>query len=123
MRVWRLVGQPFAETAFDGEGAARYSGRWNSRGVRVVYTADSLALATLELAVHLLGARVGYTAIEVEIPDTSIDDVTNHYLQFSSLAVFGFVRNADPRLRDIRIVFADIAPLSAFLRSLNEDVE
>ncbi len=77
MRVWRLVGQPFAETAFDGEGAARYSGRWNSRGVRVVYTADSLALATLELAVHLLGARVGYTAIEVEIPDTSIDDVTN----------------------------------------------
>ena len=77
MRVWRLVGQPFAETAFDGEGAARYSGRWNSRGVRVVYTADSLALATLELAVHLVGARVGYTAIEVDIPDNSIDDVTN----------------------------------------------
>ena len=77
MRAWRLVGPPFADTAFDGEGAARYSGRWNSRGVRMVYTADSLALATLELAVHLVGARVGYTAIEVEIPDTSIDDVTS----------------------------------------------
>ncbi len=77
MRVWRLVGRPFAATAFDGEGAARYSGRWNSRGVRVVYTADSLALATLELAVHLVGARVGYTAIEVDVPDNSIDDMSN----------------------------------------------
>ena len=53
----------------------------------------------------------------------SLDEVTNHYLEFSGLATFGFVRNADPRLKDIHIVFADIAPLSAFMRSLNEDYE
>ena len=74
MKVWRLVSTPYADTAFDGEGAARYSGRWNPRGVRMVYTADSLALATLELSVHLVGARVAYTAIEAEIPDRLIDD-------------------------------------------------
>jgi len=75
MRAWRLVGKAFADTAFDGEGAARYTGRWNPRGVRMVYTADSLALATLELVVHLGGARVVYTAIEVDIPDEHIDDL------------------------------------------------
>ena len=35
-----------------GEGALRAGGRWNSKGIRVVYTADSTALATLETLVH-----------------------------------------------------------------------
>ncbi len=39
----------------------------------MVYTADSLALATLELSVHLTGARMKYTAIELEIPDRLVD--------------------------------------------------
>ena len=80
MRVWRLIASAFADSAFDGEGAARYTGRWNPRGVRMVYTADSLALATLELAVHLTGARVVYTAIEVDIPDGQIDDLSARQL-------------------------------------------
>jgi len=75
MKVWRLVAKAFSDSAFDGEGAARYTGRWNPRGVRMVYTADSLALATLELAVHLSGARVVYTAIEVEVSDRHVDDL------------------------------------------------
>ncbi|MCU1368507.1 MAG: hypothetical protein JWL72_984 [Ilumatobacteraceae bacterium] len=70
-----MVSTAYARAAFDGEGAARYTGRWNPRGVRMVYTADSLALATLELSVHLAGARVVYTAIEVDIPDEWIADV------------------------------------------------
>lgn len=36
-----------------GEGALRYGGRWHSPGRRVVYLAGSLALASLELLVHL----------------------------------------------------------------------
>ena len=80
MRVWRLVAKAHSETAFDGEGAARYTGRWNPRGVRMVYTADSLALATLELAVHLSGARVVYTAIEVDIADGNLDDLAPRQL-------------------------------------------
>jgi RES domain-containing protein len=80
MKVWRLVSSAYADSAFDGEGAARYTGRWNPRGVRMVYTADSLALATLELSVHLVGARVAYTAIEAEIADGLIEEVTMRQL-------------------------------------------
>jgi RES domain-containing protein len=73
MRVWRLAAPRHAASAMSGEGAARFGGRWNPAGTRMVYTADSLALATLELAVHLAGARMTYTAIEVDIPDRSVD--------------------------------------------------
>src|SRR5262249_8582818 len=43
----------FAASAFDGEGARVAGGRWNSPGLPVVYTADSAALAALELLVNL----------------------------------------------------------------------
>lgn len=39
---------------FDGEGAFLYGGRWNSpRCARLLYTAESLSLAALEMLVHL----------------------------------------------------------------------
>lgn len=53
MRAWRICKERFAATAFDGEGAFRDGGRWNSEGVRVVYVAGSAALATLEILVHV----------------------------------------------------------------------
>ncbi|CAM2781441.1 RES family NAD+ phosphorylase [Rariglobus hedericola] len=53
VRVWRMVKERHLETAFDGEGARIYGGRWNSIGHRVVYTSTSLALASLETLVHL----------------------------------------------------------------------
>jgi RES domain-containing protein len=51
MRIWRICREPF--TAFSGEGARRFGGRWNSRGVPMVYASTSLALAAMELFVHL----------------------------------------------------------------------
>ncbi|WP_295387028.1 RES family NAD+ phosphorylase [uncultured Thiodictyon sp.] len=53
MRWFRLVDEAFAGSAFTGEGARLYGGRWNSPGVAMVYTAQSLSLAQLELLVHL----------------------------------------------------------------------
>ena len=35
--VWRITTERFAQTAFSGEGARRYGGRWNSKGHAVVY--------------------------------------------------------------------------------------
>ncbi len=48
----------YVDTAFDGEGARLYGGRWNSPGTRMVYTAQSQALAILEVLVHLQKAGV-----------------------------------------------------------------
>jgi RES domain-containing protein len=53
LTAWRIVKAQHAATAFDGEGARLFGGRWNSRGLPVVYTAASPALAALELLVHL----------------------------------------------------------------------
>lgn len=43
----------YAAEAARGEGARLYSGRWNSRGVAVVYASTSLALAAVETFVNL----------------------------------------------------------------------
>lgn len=51
--AYRVVKEKYLASAFDGEGARLYGGRWNSKGVSVVYTSDSLALCSLEIFVHL----------------------------------------------------------------------
>jgi RES domain-containing protein len=53
MQVWRLCRAIHAADAFNGEGARRFGGRWNSRGIPMVYTSTSLSLAAIELFVHL----------------------------------------------------------------------
>lgn len=47
-----------AAGAFSGEGARRYGGRWNHRGIPVIYTAGSVSLATLEMLVHLEASQL-----------------------------------------------------------------
>jgi len=51
----------------------------------------------------------------------TIEDVLRFYVTTSNLARAGEVRNASPELSEVRIDVTDIAPLAAFLRSLNED--
>jgi len=76
MRItaWRITRPAHASTAFDGEGARRYGGRWNSIGTPVVYVAESQSLAVLEMIVHL-GADVAdqYGVIPVEFEEKYID--------------------------------------------------
>lgn len=68
--AWRIVKAERAATAFDGEGARISGGRWTSAGRRVAYTADSMALATLEILVHLQNAAVlaHYVVIACRFP-------------------------------------------------------
>jgi RES domain-containing protein len=49
---WRIVKEKHAKTAFSGEGARIFEGRWNSSGVRMVYCSEHLSLAALEILVH-----------------------------------------------------------------------
>lgn len=53
MDFWRICRLPYAAEAWSGEGARLFGGRWNSRGVRMVYASTSLALASVETFVNL----------------------------------------------------------------------
>lgn len=51
--AWRVDQEKWQDSSFDGNGAAREGGRWNSAGVRVIYASGNLAMASLEKYVHL----------------------------------------------------------------------
>ena len=53
MRIWRICRERYAAEAFNGNGARLFGGRWNSPGTPMVYASSSLALAAIELFVHL----------------------------------------------------------------------
>jgi RES domain-containing protein len=54
LKAWRIVKEKHASTAFSGEGARLFGGRWNGRGTPVIYAAESQSLAVLEMLVHLV---------------------------------------------------------------------
>jgi RES domain-containing protein len=62
MDVWRICLARHAAdgaSAFSGEGSRLYGGRWNSKGVSLVYASSTLSLAALEYLVHADIARLG----------------------------------------------------------------
>ena len=71
MIVFRLSKSKYSHD-LSGLGAEKTGRRWNSRGVALVYTSDSRALCTTEIAVHTpLGILPkDYELITIEIPDS-----------------------------------------------------
>ena len=72
-----------AKTGFirdlSGAGPRLYGGRWNPKGISVVYTSESRALAALEFFVHLSRTVIppSFSLASIEIPDTaSIKKIT-----------------------------------------------
>jgi RES domain-containing protein len=76
MKVYRVEREKYLETTLSGIGASMAKGyRWNSFNTKLVYTAESRALATLEVSVHLdlsedLPTDRYY--VEIEIPNDII---------------------------------------------------
>ncbi len=70
MRLYRLCSARHQTTAFTGLGASLAGGRWNRRGVEVVYTAGSLSLAALECLVHFSSQTLpsDYVSFEITAP-------------------------------------------------------
>jgi RES domain-containing protein len=70
--LWRISNH----ISLDGAGALKASGRWHSRGRRIVYCAASPAGALLEILVHFeidlpdLPAR--YRLLKIAVPDDAI---------------------------------------------------
>ncbi len=74
----RIVKSKYTANAFDGEGARLHGGRWNSPGTAVVYTAQSEALAILELLVQLNASDLlkTYSTISAEFDDKLVEVVS-----------------------------------------------
>lgn len=85
--AYRITKSKRVATAFDGEGARLYGGRWNSPGTRMVYVAGSRSLATLEVLVHTEDVSTiegQFSVIPLEIPEDLIlridhDDLPNEW--------------------------------------------
>ena len=107
LTAWRITKRKHAKTAFRGEGARKYGGRWNSPGVALVYTAQNQALAVLEMLVHLENTELltKYVLIGVEIEESLIQDIDRRKLPRSWRA-----DPAPPSLRAIGDEWAQARP-------------
>lgn len=70
MRVYRLCKSKFSSD-LSGKGAELAGGRWNSKGKAMLYTSQSRALCTAEIAVHTPLGNIpkDYEIIEINLPD------------------------------------------------------
>lgn len=75
LTLWRIAKTRYTGTAFDGEGARLYGGRWNSVGVRVAYASQSVALATLEVMVGLQRSRFlsAYSLVSAQVDEGQVE--------------------------------------------------
>ena len=72
MLVYRIANRKFAGD-ISGTGAAIFPGRWNKRGMPVLYTGESREIALLETLVNLpLGIAPPMDILTLEIPDGSV---------------------------------------------------
>ncbi len=99
MRVWRICRRAHAADALSGRGGLFVSGRWHSRGRRIVYTSGSLSLAALEILVHVDQTELprDLFRIEVEIPD----DVSVERIDASALPTAWRTFPAPPALQEL----------------------
>ena len=105
MRVWRICKAEHAATAFTGEGAILYPGRWHHAGIPVVYCSESRALAALEQLVHLHRNRLPphFVCFGVDIPD----DLGIREVRTDDLPAEWRRQPGPPELRDIGTRWAD----------------
>jgi RES domain-containing protein len=75
--AWRITTIPDPTRAFSGHGARTYGGRWNSKGTRVIYTADYPAAAILEQLVQIssVAALPTYFLFRVSFPERLVSVV------------------------------------------------
>ena len=75
MLVYRL-GHPSYIDKLDGEGAALKGGRWNHKGERVIYTAQTSSLAILEVLGHISNTQflIPYQLAEITIDEGLVLD-------------------------------------------------
>lgn len=71
MIIYRIASRIYARD-LSGNGALLYGGRWNPKGIRMLYTSGSLSLAALETIANLSSNKLQMSlyCIELEVPDS-----------------------------------------------------
>lgn len=75
MLLYRIAEEQFARD-LSGAGARLYGGRWNPKGVPMLYTAESVALAALEVLVRLSTPKRYSRIVYGEPDDASLEIMT-----------------------------------------------
>jgi len=93
--AWRLDEAKHGASWDSGEGAYRFGGRWNSRGVRAVYCTLDPATAILEVAVHK-GFRALDTVPHMLTALTITDPLQVHVIEPTAVPNPNWLRPAIP---------------------------
>jgi len=82
IKAYRVTHTDYRESAFSGEGARLYGGRWNEKGSPVIYLSSDPALAVLEVLVHLEDDEEldNFCMFEVEFSQEQVFIVDNSLL-------------------------------------------
>jgi len=89
MIVYRIAKTVYIHD-LSGVGARFYGGRWNHKGVAVICTSDSRALATVEYLVHvplsIVPEDISISALEIpdnlSLKEISIQELPNHWRDY-----------------------------------------
>ena len=85
MRLFRIAKKQYIND-LSGEGARLFGGRWNKRGINMLYFSTHLSLAVLEILAHfdqsLTPNDLYFTEIEID------DDFINQTEDFSSIEAY-----------------------------------
>ena len=87
--AWRITKSTDIRTAFSGEGSRLYGGRWNTKGVAVVYIAATRSLAILEILVHMRNTQQTAPPIPYMLFPASFDERLIEEIG-CALAIVGF---------------------------------
>jgi RES domain-containing protein len=96
---YRLVKTKFKDSAFTGEGAKAYGGRWNRKGTPCVYLGGSIAICVLETLVHLESPDdlANFTLFTLSVPDELISKLDPLPVDWKNVPAPGHVQDAGDR--------------------------
>lgn len=96
MLCWRIARQRYADLSVGG---LKNSGRWHRVGYPVIYASTSIALASLEYAVHTVECPVDSVLLTIELPDDAT--MTNRkYPGRTAAGELAFRRDSDSTPRN-----------------------